>query len=151
MQAMRYLMIPFLVLALGACEPKVERRGHVEDEPMAKSIEIGSTSKDQIRRKFGSPSSVSSFGEESWYYMKSRKEAHAFFRPEVKEQHVTQVVFDESGVVKEVKEYGLDDAQKVAFVEKTTPTEGHSLSFMEQVLGNLGRFNKPRKTGATGR
>ena len=51
------------------------------------------------------------------------------------------MTFDENDVVREVKSYGMEDKVDVAVVDEITPTEGHSLSFMEQVFGNLGRFN----------
>ena len=33
----------------------------------------------------------------------------------------------------------------VQIVGKETPTEGHDLTFIEQMLGNLGRFNSPAR------
>jgi hypothetical protein len=33
----------------------------------------------------------------------------------------------------------------VAMVDRVTPTHGNDLTLMQQVLGNLGRFNNPNK------
>lgn len=151
MQAMRWVGLAWCVMTMAACEPMVERRGHIEDSSMKEFVHLGSTTKDEVLREFGSPSSVSSFGDETWYYIQARKEAVAFLKPEITDQHVLQVTFDDTGVVSAVDEYGLKDKKAIVAVEQVTPTEGHSLGFFEQVLGNLGRFNKPRDIVPPGR
>ncbi|MCI5049265.1 MAG: outer membrane protein assembly factor BamE [Rickettsiales bacterium] len=129
---------------LSACEAMVSQRGHVDEKNMLEEVKVGETSKSQLVRAFGSPSSVSSFGEKSWYYIRSRKVSEAFFKPDITEQEVIEVRFDDQDVVSEIKTFDKADATQVVSVEKTTPTEGHSLGFFEQLLGNLGRFNKGR-------
>ncbi len=144
------VMIGLLSLwLLSACEPMVDQRGHLDDADMVTKLHIGSTTKAEVMQQFGSPSSVATFGDEVWYYIQSRKMRQAFLRPETTEQKVTQITFDNSGVIKAVNGYGLDDKVDVAIVEKITPTEGHSLGFLEQTLGNLGRFNAPSSEMAT--
>lgn len=145
MQARRIILVLGTILMVGACDPIVDNRGHVSEEQVSDKVEIGKTTKDQVLSEFGSPSSQSNFGDETWYYIQSRKEAKAFLRPDITEQEVTGIIFDTDGIVKEVKHYGKEDGQEVAIVDETTPTEGHSLGFFEQLFGNLGRFNKDRE------
>ncbi len=118
----------------------VTKRGHVHRESLLEKIEVG-MDRESVQRRFGSPSSTSRFGEETWYYMQARKEAHGFFRPEITQQQVIAVVFDAAGQVQQVVDYDLADSQQVVVVEDETPTEGHSVGFLEQALGNVGRFN----------
>lgn len=150
MQARDIILIGVMALGLMACEPTVNHRGHVTEEQITDKVEVGKTTKKQVEREFGSPSSQSSFGDETWYYIQARKEANAFLRADITEQEVTGIVFDADGVVKEIQHYNKEDGKQVAIVEDTTPTEGHSLGFFEQVFGNLGRFNKPREVSARG-
>lgn len=151
MQGLRAAVLMAVMASLTACEPMVDRRGHITDHNMKDWVQVGSTTKDEVLREFGSPSTVSSFGDESWYYVQSRKEARGFLKPEITTQHVLQITFDEQGVVKETKGFDEKDRKEVAMVQKVTPTEGHSMGFFEQVLGNLGRFNKPREMSTPGR
>ena len=37
--------------------------------------------------------------------------------------------------------YGQEDGRTIAYVDRTTPTEGNELTLIQQLLGNLGRFN----------
>ena len=110
--------------------------------PPEELLNVGESQKEDVTRALGSPSSTSDFGEETWYYISARKERQAFFAPEVTDQKVVKITFDENGIMKSMKRYTLEDGKEVVMVEKTTPTEGHSLGFFEQILGNIGRFNK---------
>lgn len=131
------------LLALSACSPKVDNRGYVSDASWKDNVTIGTTTKQDIINTFGSPSSQSSFGAETWYYVSARKETVAFFETELAAQDTVRVEFDAAGVVSSVSTFDKESGKNIALTTRTTPTEGHSLNFFEQVMGNLGRFNKP--------
>ena len=51
--------------------------------------------------------------------------------------------FDQAtGNVSKIEQLDKDAGQNVDLVARTTPTSGHDLGMMEQVLGNIGRFTK---------
>ncbi len=127
---------------LCSCSPKVENRGYVKQAAWKDTVKVGQTTKQEVLDQFGSPSAKSTFGPETWYYVSSRKESVGFLKPEVVEQETADISFDYAGVVRDVKIYNKDDGRDISLVKRTTPTEGHSLSFIDQTLGNLGRFNK---------
>jgi outer membrane protein assembly factor BamE (lipoprotein component of BamABCDE complex) len=144
----------FLLLTLAACSTKVSNGGYVHDGDIKDEIVIGQTTKDQVKDKLGSPSSQSTFGAETWYYITNRQETVAFFKPEIVKQDVVSVEFDATGIVSKVSTFNKDDGQQFAMEKQTTPTEGHTLGFFEQLLGNIGRFNHPTDgsdTSAPGR
>ena len=141
---MRQLHIFLAALALTACSPIVDQRGHVSEVPLVDQITVGQTTQEEVLQLLGSPSTASTFGDETWYYVAARKERTAFFKPEITDQHVTQIVFDASGTVTRVKQYDENDGKELETVRKSTPTAGHKLGFFEQIIGNLGRFNKPK-------
>ncbi|MBV8938511.1 MAG: outer membrane protein assembly factor BamE, partial [Alphaproteobacteria bacterium] len=116
----------FLGLALlgAACSPNVETRGALEDPDWDKQIVSGSSTRDDVVRVLGTPSAKSSFGQETWYYITERKESLAFFKPEVADQHVTRVTFDDSGTVKTVDNFGKEQARDITIASRVTPTEG---------------------------
>ncbi len=133
-----------------ACSAKVDNRGYVSTGDIKTMVAVGQT-RDEVLTNLGSPSSQSTFGNETWYYISSRKEATAFFKPEVVKQDVTRIEFDTEGMVSKVETFNEESREDVAITKRTTPTEGHRLGFIEQLLGNIGRFNKPRdNTGGPG-
>ncbi|MEO0717659.1 MAG: hypothetical protein AAFZ06_02150 [Pseudomonadota bacterium] len=79
-----------------------------------------------------------------------KTEALAFFEPEVVDQQVVTVSFDSTGVVENVNRYGLEDGQVVDLVTRTTPTSGRKLTILQQIFGNLGRFDTQEGGGPIG-
>jgi outer membrane protein assembly factor BamE (lipoprotein component of BamABCDE complex) len=132
------------MLALTAsCSPIVDTRGHNEESADLSQIIVGQSRSDDVSALLGSPSAVSSFGDKIWYYITEKKETRGLLAPEIVDQKVTAVTFDENDAVKSIDEVGKGKAKHVDYVEKTTPTEGRTLSAMEQLMGNFGRFNTP--------
>lgn len=132
-----------VLVIISACSPKEEDRGYVNFANWKEDIKIGQTSKQEVIDKFGSPSATSSFGNEEWFYITTKKESYAFLKPKITEHDIADIEFDSAGIVSSVKFYNKDDAKQVALVKRITPTEGHSITFIDQTLGNLGRFNSP--------
>jgi len=139
------------VLGLCACAPEVEQRGYTNDADWKSQVIAGKSTKEQVQEALGSPSTRSSFGEETWFYISGRKESVAFLKPKVVEQDIFKITFDDKGVVKTAESIDEDKAQKFDLVDRTTPTEGHSVGLVEQLLGNIGRFNHPTDGVVNGR
>lgn len=147
LQILRVGSICVLVAAsLSACEgvKKKENRGYIATKPIQEEIVIGQTDRNQVRRLLGSPSTVSSYPPETWYYISRERETIGFLSPELTGQKVAQIEFDDMGRVSKLESFGKDAARDMDYVKRETPTEGRSLGLMEQLLGNLGRFNTPR-------
>ncbi len=148
---MRYFILMLIATVATACAPIVDVRGHGVREADTKQIVEGMSTREDIAALLGSPSTTSTFGPEAWYYITTTKERSGLFVPEVVKQNVFAVRFNEAGTVKDFGRYHLKDGRPVEIVEKTTPTEGHSLGVLEQLLGNIGRFNSPgRQPGTAG-
>jgi outer membrane protein assembly factor BamE (lipoprotein component of BamABCDE complex) len=132
-----------LALLVASCTPIVDTRGHNLDEADFSQIIPGQSSPDDVRAILGSPSATSTYGDETWYYISERKETSGFNAPEVADQKVVAITFDADKKVADVKDYTKKEGKPVQIVDKETPTEGHELTFIEQMLGNFGRFNTP--------
>lgn len=140
---MKKQLVTLMCLILAACSPIVDNKGYVKQTEIKEKLVVGQTSKQEVLDRFGSPSSQSSFGAETWYYIHNRKETTGPLKPKVVDQDITRIEFDTAGMVSKVESYSQDQAKQIANVKRETPTEGHTLGFIEQVLGNVGRFNKP--------
>src|SRR5215467_10449259 len=143
--SMRRLFAVLVVCGAGAvmsCAPSVEQRGNLPNPDKLSEIHAGSTTKDEVTKILGTPSSVSVFNnDKSWYYISRRTAQTAFFQPDVLDQQVYIVSFDDQGVVKTVDHRVLEDGKEITPVARATPAPGRELSFLEQVIGNLGKFN----------
>jgi len=130
-----------VALTAAGCAPRIDQRGNKPDEEQVVLINPGVDDKNRVSELIGTPSTISTFDDRTWYYISKRTETTAFFDPEVKDQEVLAVAFDEGGVVESMRVYGQEDGRTIAYVDRTTPTEGNELTIMQQLLGNLGRFN----------
>ena len=136
-----YLLF-FCVMLVGCligCAPTVKDEGYISNPTAVGSVKPGVDSRNSILKKLGSPSSISSFDGNIWFYIGKRSQSKAFFDQETLGQQVVAITFGRSGVVKTVEHYKLEDAQPVKPASGATPSLGHKLGFLEQLFGNLGR------------
>jgi len=136
------LSVPFV---LGACTPIVANRGNMLEEARIAQVKTGTSSKNDVFEALGSPSIVSTFDDNTWYYVGQRTEREAFFKPEVMDRKVIAVQFDDTDHVRSVDRVALDQAVAVEPLEQTTPAVGREITFMEQLIGNIGRPSSKKK------
>jgi outer membrane protein assembly factor BamE (lipoprotein component of BamABCDE complex) len=133
-----------LGLITTACTPMVQTHGYRLDPERMAQVEPGRTTREEVLQLLGSPSSIATFDQSTWYYITQRTERMSFYQDEVVAQDVVAIRFDDQGTVEEIGARGIDDAREVTLVERETPTSGNELSAIEQFIGNIGRFNMPR-------
>jgi outer membrane protein assembly factor BamE (lipoprotein component of BamABCDE complex) len=134
-----------VVLAFSCgCVKNITTSGYNFDESTLARLLSEESTKPRVQRLLGSPSATSDFGQETWYYIHREFESVAFLPPKLKSQHVMAIRFDESGKIVSAKKYDEANARNILVSKEITPTEGHDLSMVEQLLGNLGRFNSTR-------
>jgi outer membrane protein assembly factor BamE (lipoprotein component of BamABCDE complex) len=126
--------------ALVGCSTDVEQRGNLPDNSDIAQVHPGTT-RAQVLKLLGSPSSTGVFNPNTWYYISRETKQISFLDPHVLDQQVYVIELDGNGVVKSVEHKTLKDAQNVPMAPGATPAPGRELTFMEQLLGNVGRFN----------
>jgi len=136
----RHGRILILLSALSACAPVITAHGQQPDPEVLAEIEPGKSSRREVGRVLGTPSTQGIFRENVWYYMSERTERTAFFEPKLLERKIVAIVFDDEGVVEDVVTYTENDKKDVELVSRVTPTAGNELSLLQQLFGNVGRF-----------
>jgi outer membrane protein assembly factor BamE (lipoprotein component of BamABCDE complex) len=129
-------------LLTAGCAGQLNTHGDRLEANRLAQVRPGTQTRDDVARILGSPSSTSVFGEESWYYISDVVETRSIFDRETKDRQVVTIRFDGSGVVRQVDTFGLERGKEVELVERETPSFGESVTFVNQLMGNLGRFNR---------
>ena len=126
-------------LLLSACNTaEVRTHGFVMPDAGLEQVPVGS-SKNQVLIVLGTPQTTATLDNEVFYYISQRSErTFAFSRPEIIDQRVIAIYFDENDLVARIADYGLQDGVVFDFVSQTTPTGGADLTFIGQILGGLG-------------
>ncbi len=134
MQIRLTLFISFgLAIALNACTIRVDNHGNELDPDKVAEIRPGVHTKAQVQTMLGSPSSVAPFDNNIWYYVSEVGETVWFYPEEKTERQILKINFETNGTVANIERYGLDDGREVALVDRTTPTRGENLTFIQQM------------------
>lgn len=129
-----------LIAGLAACEPVRRSHGYAPRADQVSRVVVGSDAQAQVVEKLGRPPIVGAFDENVWVYVFRQTERTTFWNERVIQQEAVVVDFDPAGVVRAVDRYGMEDGLVVDLATRTTPTRGRRLNFLQQLFGNIGRF-----------
>lgn len=144
----RPLLCACALITLGACTPSVAQHGNMLQDYQIQQVAPGVHSRTDVLQLLGSPTTQATFDENVWYYIGRETEKRGILDPEVTKERVIVVAFDEEGIVQHVAEVDGENID-VPFSRDKTPTHGSELTFMQQLLGNLGRFNPQEGSSPT--
>lgn len=137
---LRPLVLCLALAALAGCDFPVFDRGNLPKADALTQIKPGVTDKAEVRHLLGTPSSIAAFDKNTWYYISKKEEDIAFLRPEILDQEVYAIRFNDKGIVTDVSHKGLKDARAVTPNPNVTPAQGRPFTFLEQLIGNFGKF-----------
>ncbi|CAA9341097.1 MAG: Outer membrane beta-barrel assembly protein BamE [uncultured Microvirga sp.] len=116
-------------------------RGYMIDERTLSQVKPGMMP-EQVLKTLGSPSTVSTVGNKSWYYISQTTRRRFQFLPEsVVDQRVTAVYFAKNMKVERVAQYGVQDGVLFDFVSRTTPSGGGDQNFLGQIFKGVTKFS----------
>jgi len=127
----------FWAMMLTACSPNVANRGNILDGDKLAEIKTGTSTREDVATRLGTPTQISTFDDKVWYYVGRQTEQYSFLDPEVLKQKAVEIRFDDQGVVAAVTNLDLAEAQDITPVDRSTPTYGRDDTFIQQLLGNL--------------
>ena len=131
-------LIGFVLIGVAACTPIYRNHGYVpRDEELAKVV-VGQSTADEVALAVGRPSAIGVLTGSGWYYVGSRFKEIGIRAPVEIDRQVVAVSFDETGVVSNVERFGLEKGQVVAISRRVTDDNIKGVSFLRQLLGNLG-------------
>ena len=135
---LRLSVVFVLALSISACESRKATRGNFVTDTQISQVAIGQTDRKSLVNLLGPPSTLGTFDAQVWYYIGRQTEQWAFLEPKVTSQRVYAIYFDNRNVVEHIEKYDKDDARQVEVVDRKTPTSGRSVTFLEQMIGNIG-------------
>jgi len=147
----RLLPVLFL-LAVSACSavetPHQLRGNHVEAD-LIKELVPGTSTRSDATSLLGSPTTKGAFDDNTWIYISETTRTRVGRLPGITAQDVTMLTFDQGGVLRDVKHLNQDDGRDVSVVGRATPSPGSEASFLQQLLGNVGKFSTGGAPGSS--
>ncbi len=150
------LLTTAMAAALGGCgipafmsfPPQV--RGNNVDADALKQLVPGTSTRADVTAAIGSPSAHASFDDDTWIYIGQITKPVIAGTQAVRDQQVYVMNFGPGGVLTSIEHRGMKDSQDVDVVSRVTPSPGSNASFMQQLLGNVGKFSPGGTTGGSG-
>jgi len=124
-----------LAVSLAGCFTATYQRGYILDEASLAQVPPGS-SQEQVLLVLGTPSTVATVSGETFYYISQKSQRTAFMNPEIMDQRVLAVYFDQNRRVERVANYGMQDGKVFDFISRTTATGGQESNIIRQILSS---------------
>lgn len=134
------LLATALATGLAGCANETFTQGYLLDEQALASLKPGMDAQ-QVLQVMGTPSTVSTVGNQTWYYISEKMHVtFQFMGPKLVDRRVVAINFTKNLKVEKVGNYGLQDGVVFDFVSRTTPTSGTELSMVRQLLRATGQM-----------
>ena len=148
-------LLPSVILLagilVGGCsffEAPSQLRGNRVDGEQLKELVPGTSTRADVTALIGSPTTRATFDDNTWLYVSEVTRPRIAQTQGVLRQDVVVLTFNDQGVLQDVKKLNQDDSIPVSVVARSTPSPGTEASFMQQLFGNIGRFNAQPSTPA---
>ena len=135
------LFTPLVLSSCGWLMPPPQLRGNKVDPESLKELVPGTSTKADVSAVIGSPTARDTFNDNTWLYVSEVTQQRIGRVLGEINQNVVVLNFDDRGVLKTINKLDAADALPVTVIARTTPSPGTEASFMQQLLGNIGRFN----------
>jgi outer membrane protein assembly factor BamE (lipoprotein component of BamABCDE complex) len=130
------------VLLATGCSPTIAQRGNLLADYQLQEVTPGTSSKSDVLRALGSPTTQSTFDENVWYYLGQETAKKGILDPKITKERIVVVNFDATtGLVSSIKD-ASPERLDIPLARSKTTTHGNDITIMQQLLGNIGKFNK---------
>ena len=126
---------------LTSCSVEIEEHGKRIEKDLLNKIEPGSTQKEQVLSILGAPSTENDFGNTAWFYIASNNKPTALFGNKLVSRSIIKIMFNDKNTVTKITTLTEKDQNTVEHNQEKTPTAGQEIGILQQLLGNVGRFN----------
>lgn len=124
-----------------ACAAQYRNHGYIPPEEDLAEVIVGVDSRESVADTLGAPTAGGVLEDGGFYYVRSRVRTIGPARPTVVERELVAINFDSNGIVTNVERFGLEDGQVVVLSRRVTDNGLSNISFIRQLLGNLGSFD----------
>ncbi len=142
---MTFRLCLLFLLNLSACVNNFQKQGYVIEEDRVAKISVANTSKMEVLRILGEPSTRSNYQAECFYYISLDTNTVAYHNKAITAQDVLAITFDNKEYVSNISRYRAPKGHLVEISQEITPTLGDDERWSKKIFGNVGKFNKKKK------
>jgi len=135
------LVLGAMVVLTTACARLENGHGYVPEPSSLQSIVVGRDTKTIVNLTIGQPGTRGIVDDLGWYYVRSDYERFLWRAPVEVDRQVVAITFDETGVVRNVERFGLEEGQVVVLSRRVTDSNTQGIGLLTQVFGNIGQLD----------
>lgn len=139
MRTFSLLTAGILALSVSACSPTFRNHGYIPPEEQLQELVVGVDTRASVEDIVGPPTAGGVLEGGNFFYVRSVVRTFGPRRPKVVDRQVLAVSFDESGVLRNIESFGLEDGRVVTLSRRVTDDGANNINFLRQLLGNIGR------------
>ena len=126
------------LMGASACTPVNSFQGFQAVDHAPKDVKVGEDTRATVMARLGTPTAVSTFDKNTWFYVSQVTARTAFYRPHINKRDVVAISFRKSDdQVEAVNTYTIKDGRVIAYNDRETPTRGREMTVLEQLLGSI--------------
>jgi len=135
-----------LAVSLGGChvlhifDPTHVRRGELIEAESLKDLTPGVSTRADATSVLGTPTAHATFDDNTWIYITQITSTRIARTPGITMQEVLLLKFDPRGTLVSIRELDKGDGKQIAMAPGATASPGSQASFLQQLLGNVGKF-----------
>ena len=133
-------VVGLCLFAAISCTPVYRNHGYTPSETQLANLVVGVDTRATVEETFGPPT-ISDAETGRLYYISSRWRHYGMNPPKPISRNIVAVALDSSEVVANISRYGLEDGEIVALTRRVTDGGTEEITFLRQLLGNIGRFD----------
>lgn len=135
------LAAAFVISGCSVFAPTPVPRGSLIEADDYNQLTPGSSTRADAVDLLGSPTTKGAFDDNTWIYISMTTYMRPLDFPGIDKQQVVVLKFDGAGTLQSLRTLNRKDSRSVAMISKVTPTPGTSINILQQILGNVGRYN----------
>ena len=140
-------LFSFVLVFCCSCMIRQEHHGKELTKEALNKLKINKSTKEEVLDILGTPSSISTFNNNIWYYISLKKKGVSILNPKITDQVVIEIRFKNEILVR-LKKYTNDELSSFKFNKQKTEVKGNESGVLKDFVRNLGRYNKdPNKSG----
>ncbi|MBS0984737.1 outer membrane protein assembly factor BamE [Acetobacter thailandicus] len=149
-KAVSLIAVLSLVSGCSIFSPTPVPRGSLVEADDYDQLIPGSSTRADAIDLMGSPTTRGAFDDNTWIYISMTTYLRPANFPGIDKQQVVVLNFDNDGKLKTLRTLNRKDARPVSMISQVTPTPGTSINILQQILGNVGRYNPMQNLMGTG-
>ena len=133
-----FLVLLLILFSFNSCVSEKLVHGNLPDAQLVSILKVGIDSKKTTTQILGEPSFKGVLGDNSFYYVGTVSSKLSFLNPKLDSQFVLELNFDKNNKLKKLYLYDEKETIDVSMSSLETKHSGKKLTFLQQILGNIG-------------